>query len=230
MIFLVTDMNAAATYEVSDASSKIPVKPPTPISFTGHKSLSETTGAPSQESWSSALPFKCYLCFKLFYYSGDLSRHQMSHAEQDETFGKDTDATFEFLQSTTTPSIDDLTPNKGPLVSTPPHTPPPPYSDENLAHVGNTCLSNTSPDLSVGDDTNSSCSDVDTDWGEEEMIECLQGMNISAPHDHNTTCISSNEETRNLISSTLSPIKQNLVDRLMDEFWAILNQCSSPKK
>ncbi|KAF8847330.1 hypothetical protein BDZ45DRAFT_755031 [Acephala macrosclerotiorum] len=66
-----------------------------------------------------------------------------------------------------------------------------------------------SPDASVGSDMISSFSDVDTDWGEDEITDTLQDINIS---DSGADGISTpqNEGHPHLIGSILSPIKQLL--------------------
>jgi hypothetical protein len=82
--------------------------------------------------------------------------------------------------------------------------------------------SNSPSGSSKGSDTPISSSDNDEDWDEDEMTDSLHEIRVpTLPQAGQTHQASSLEH---LINPMLTPMKRGLVDRLMNEFWAVFNQ------
>lgn len=95
---------------------------------------------------------------------------------------------------------------------------PPPLQTNSGGKLG----SNSPPGSSERSDTHTSSSDNDTDWEEDEMADSLHKVRASTLHQASQSPQSSNIE--HLIKPILSPMKGELVDRMMNEFWAVFNQ------
>jgi len=77
-------------------------------------------------------------------------------------------------------------------------------------------------DISLGDDTPSSISEDDTDWGEDDIRDSPQSSrlyNFLKDGD-----LDRGEVRRIIVTPKLSPFKNQLVDHMMEEFWLIFNK------
>jgi hypothetical protein len=81
--------------------------------------------------------------------------------------------------------------------------------------------SNPANDASTRNDSLSSFTEDDTDWGEDEnsTVYDFQFADFSAISDRRS--FSQNEIKVNLTRPVFSPMKQEMVDRIMKEFWSI---------
>lgn len=81
----------------------------------------------------------------------------------------------------------------------------------------------SSPETDVSEDIsdNESVSDCSTDWGDDQITSSpgsdLYRILEKFPNDHA-------EGEKNLLRPIMSPMKRDLMDRIMAEFWTIVNQ------
>jgi hypothetical protein len=80
----------------------------------------------------------------------------------------------------------------------------------------------SSPGSSDGSDSLTSASNNDTDWDEDEIADSLHKLRASTLPQASQPPQSSSIE--HLVKPILSPMKRELVDRMMNEFWAVFNQ------
>jgi hypothetical protein len=89
---------------------------------------------------------------------------------------------------------------------------------------GNECESFApSPETDISEDVSDteSVSDCSTDWGGDQNTSTPGSDVYRVLAD---SCDNHIEGEKNLLRPVLSPMKQALVDRIMDEFWTIVNQ------
>ena len=71
----------------------------------------------------------------------------------------------------------------------------------------------------------SSFTDDDTDWGEDDVTSSVQDLYFAGFSSYSKEdCLSQEEVKDNLTRPVISPMKQELIDRIMKEFWVIFNQ------
>lgn len=91
-----------------------------------------------------------------------------------------------------------------------------------LETTGDKQVANMSPVSTTGSDSCSPLSDYETDLEEDEGTGTIPGVDLSSVPLSRVS--SSDRACGDVISRILSPVKQELLDRMMTEFWVIFNQ------
>jgi hypothetical protein len=96
-----------------------------------------------------------------------------------------------------------------------------------IAEINETMNRPTEPFDGSSSRTNtlSSFTEDDTDWGEDEMTGSLRDFHFSGFSELSRESLSSQDQIKDTLTRRVfSPMQQQLIDRIMKEFWAIFDQ------